>query len=169
MNFNPAPRRPRPPAGPRRRRHWKSRQRGPWAFFCTFAVTSGNILWKFRIFKFRMPNLIFYWHHKPEAEMHHETKPNDRKRSVNMIRSKPWKYIKCATMNARKSSWDRYQRFTWRHDTMIERSAVENHTQQPSPFLISWTFDIGKIQLKHPSAYLRPAVNRQPGYRRVDS
>ena len=85
--------------------------------------------------------------------MHNETKPNDRKRFVNMICSKTWKYTNYATMNARKSPWDQYQRSTWRYDTMIERSAVENHTQQPAPFLISWTFDIRKIQLKHPSAY----------------
>ena len=78
------------------------------------------------------------------------TKPNDRKRFVYTIRSK---YTKCAIMNAGKSPRGRYPRSTWRHDTMIKRSVVENHTQQPSPFLISWTFDIRKIQLKHPSAH----------------
>ena len=100
----------------------------PWAFFSTFAVTSGNILWKFEIFKFRIPDLILKWHHESEAEMHHESKPNARKRSVKIICSKTCKNTKCATMNARKSAWGPYLRPTWRQDTMIERSAVENHT-----------------------------------------
>ena len=61
-DFNPAPRRPRPPAGPRRRRHWNSRQREKLSILAAETAHQLQHFRKFRVFKISVSWTTVAWH-----------------------------------------------------------------------------------------------------------